>query len=82
VFFNVKIVYMEELERQNVDMTKMLDPKARWPKARGLDNRIHTPGLGLLDVARRSTTTDYKRRPLSNEVSGLLKELSEKAGIK
>ena len=59
---------MNEMERQNVDLTKMLDPKARWPKVRGLEGRIHTPGLGLLDVARRSTTTDYKRRPTMKEV--------------
>ena len=59
---------MDEMERQNVDMSKMLDPKARWPRARGLEGRINSPGLDLLQVAKRATTTDYKRRPITTEV--------------
>ena len=66
---NVQKVYMDEMERQNVDLTKMLDPKARWPKVMGLDGRMNTPGRDLLQVARRATTTDYKGRSTTKEVN-------------
>ena len=54
---------MEDMERQGVNMTKMLDPKARWPKHQGVDGRDKIIGLELLDLAKLATTRDHTRRP-------------------
>ena len=54
---------MEGLEHQNVNMTKMLDPKAQWPKTRGWGGRDNTVGLELLELAKLASTRDLSRRP-------------------
>jgi hypothetical protein len=54
---------MESLEQQNINMTKMLDPKARWPKGRN-----DTFGLELLELAKLASTRDLNRRPDITEV--------------
>ena len=56
------------IEGQNVDMHKMLDPKARWPKGRGSFGRT-TFGLDLLDAAKVATTKDHVQRPDISYVS-------------
>ena len=51
------------MERQNVNMTKMLDPTARWPTYRESDGRDKMIGLEVLDLAKLTTTRDHTRRP-------------------
>ena len=53
---------MEGLEHQNVNMTKMLDPKAQWPKTRGWGGRDKTVGLELLELAKLASIRDLSRR--------------------
>jgi hypothetical protein len=69
-------VYMDEIERQNVDLAKMLDPKARWSRTRA------SPGLDLLSVAKLATTINYKLRPTTTEITGLLNRLADKVDVK
>ncbi|XP_062504565.1 uncharacterized protein LOC134181325 isoform X2 [Corticium candelabrum] len=67
--------YMEDVSRQNVDLAKMLDPRARWPKERDRVVVNKNVGLELLNVAHNATTRDYNRRPNVDKVAGLLKPL-------
>ena len=59
--------YLEDMERQHVDLMKMLDPKARWPNGR--DKMV---GLDLLNVGKLATERDQKKRPDVTEVCGLV----------
>eukprot|EP00118_Oscarella_pearsei_P021359 m.239260 g.239260 ORF g.239260 m.239260 type:complete len:1041 (+) comp40178_c1_seq1:192-3314(+) len=67
--------YVDDIEQQGIDLSKMLDPKARWPKGRDAREAY---GLRLLDVARKATIKDYKRRPEVKELLPTINELAEK----
>ena len=60
---------MDAIESKGIDLTKMLDPKAEWPKGK---NELF--GLELLTVAKRATEENYRQRP---GVSTLLLDLSQ-----
>jgi hypothetical protein len=70
--------YMEDMERQAVNMARMLDPKAQWPKHQGLDGRDKAIGLELLDVAKLATTRDHTRRPDITEIVPKLITVAQK----
>ena len=57
--------YVDEIEQHGVDLTKMLDPKAKWPKNK---EKGKSPGLHLLDVAKLATNKDYAVRCSVSEV--------------
>ena len=67
-FSSLQKRYLEEIERQNVNMTKMLDPKARWPARREWQGKSYSFGVELLNVGKLATTTDHTRRPEIAEV--------------
>jgi hypothetical protein len=71
------ITYMESLEQQNINMTKMLDPKARWPKGRN-----DTFGLELLELAKLASTRDLNRRPDITEILPKLISLTRRVELK
>ena len=64
---------MEDVSRQNVDLAKMLDPRARWPKERDRVVVNKNVGLELLNVAHNATTRDYNRRPNVDKVRTFLR---------
>eukprot|EP00118_Oscarella_pearsei_P021360 m.239263 g.239263 ORF g.239263 m.239263 type:complete len:121 (+) comp40178_c1_seq2:1-363(+) len=68
--------YVDDIEQQGIDLSKMLDPKARWPKGRDAREAY---GLRLLDVARKATVKDYKRRPEVIELLPEINDLAEKS---
>ena len=57
------------IEEQHVDMQKMLDPKARWPKGGSLAHGRTTFGLDLLEAAKVVTIEDHALRPDISVVS-------------
>ena len=70
------ISYVDAIESQGIDLTKMLDPKAKWPKSK---NKLY--GLELLTIAKRATEDNYRQRA---GVSSLLLDLNllkSKAGV-
>jgi hypothetical protein len=64
--------YIDDIQRQHVDLMKMLDPKARFPKGRN-----DTFGLDLLDIAQRATIKKYTDRPSIKDLQLPIKKLSE-----
>eukprot|EP00118_Oscarella_pearsei_P010072 m.60102 g.60102 ORF g.60102 m.60102 type:complete len:136 (+) comp34916_c0_seq5:2611-3018(+) len=69
--------YIDNIEMQGIDLQKMLDPKAKWPKAIPLyDGKFNSAGLQLLGVAKKATERDYKSRPGIEEILPLLCHLS------
>ena len=58
--------YVDEIEQQGIDLTKMLDPKAKWPKKK---EKGKSPGLQLLDIAKLASSKDYTVRCSISEVS-------------
>ena len=58
--------YVDEIEQQGIDLTKMLDPKAKWPKRK---EKGKSPGLQLLDIAKLASNKDYTIRCSISEVS-------------
>jgi hypothetical protein len=65
------------IEEQGIDMQKMLDPKGRWPKARGNPAGRTNFGLDLLEVAKLATTLDQSLRPNMSAVVNRLRPLAE-----
>ena len=55
--------YLEDMERQNIDVGKLLDPKARWPKSRDRESKEKSVGLELIQVAKSATISDHALRP-------------------
>ena len=67
--------YVDDIEGQGIDLTKMLDPKAKWPKAKGL-GKGGNDGLTLLEVAKRCTVKEYTKRVSIREVLTTLRQLA------
>ena len=67
--------YVDDIEGQGIDLTKMLDPKAKWPKAKGLGKGGNC-GLTLLEVAKRCTLKDYTKRVSIRDVLTTLQQLA------
>ncbi|XP_062513803.1 uncharacterized protein LOC134189521 isoform X2 [Corticium candelabrum] len=70
--------YLEDMERQNIDVGKLLDPKARWPKSRDNESKEKSVGLELIQVAKSATISDHALRPDIMKVLPELKLLVEK----
>ena len=67
--------YVDDIEGQGIDLTKMLDPKAKWPKAKGL-GKGGNDGLTLLEVAKRCTVKEYTKRVSIRDVLPTLQQLA------
>lgn len=70
-------VYLEEIERQNVNMIRLLDPKARWPTHTEWQSKPINFGVELLNVGKLATTANHKRRPEIVEILSRLKSLTD-----
>eukprot|EP00118_Oscarella_pearsei_P011590 m.78674 g.78674 ORF g.78674 m.78674 type:complete len:1156 (+) comp36112_c0_seq4:156-3623(+) len=68
--------YVDEIERQGIDLSKMLDPKAKWPKGRTSQGCL---GINLLDVAKKCTIKDYTVRAAIDQIFQQISQLVEKA---
>eukprot|EP00118_Oscarella_pearsei_P022099 m.252116 g.252116 ORF g.252116 m.252116 type:complete len:1131 (+) comp40348_c0_seq1:689-4081(+) len=71
--------YVDDIEQQGIDLTKMLDPKAKWPKA-----REGSWGVNLLEVAKQCTVKDYTKRAVVAQISPrlLVDNLIRKSGAR
>ena len=68
--------YVDAIESQGIDLNKMLDPKAKWPKTK---NEVY--GLELLTIAKRATEDNYRQRPGVSSLLPDLNLLKSKAGV-
>ena len=68
--------YVDDIEGQGIDLTKMLDPKAKWPKGKGL-GKGGSCGLTLLEVAKKCTLKDYTKRASIRDVLQQLADISK-----
>eukprot|EP00118_Oscarella_pearsei_P010424 m.63964 g.63964 ORF g.63964 m.63964 type:complete len:1224 (+) comp35209_c0_seq5:1019-4690(+) len=71
--------YVDDIESQRIDLIKMLDPKAKWPKNVGLEERSY--GLDLLKIAKKCTVKDSRGRSTTKEILPYLKQLHELSKI-
>ncbi|XP_062514697.1 uncharacterized protein LOC134190265 isoform X3 [Corticium candelabrum] len=55
--------YLEDMERQKVNIVKMLDPKARWPISRRGQGKDSSYGLDLLKIGKMAAIGDHTNRP-------------------
>ena len=58
--------YVDDIEQQGIDLRKMLDPKAHWPK--GKPHQPSSYGLDFLQIAKRCTVKEHPKRVVIAEV--------------
>ena len=64
--------YLEDMERQKVNIVKMLDPKARWPISRRGQGKDSSYGLDLLKIGKMAAIGDHTNRPDIVEVANVV----------